>query len=43
LQEIEKLTKEKKASLKEHSKELAAKNTKINNVLTDFENTKTDL
>lgn len=43
LQEIEKLTKEKKASQKEHSKELAAKNTKINNVLTDFENTKTDL
>lgn len=43
LQEIEKLTKEKKTSSKEHGKELAAKNTKINNLLTEFENTKTDL
>tara|TARA_B110000285_G_scaffold221096_1_gene273619 strand:- start:399 stop:554 length:156 start_codon:yes stop_codon:yes gene_type:complete len=37
------LTKEKKTSSKEHGKELAAKNTKINNLLTEFENTKTDL
>jgi hypothetical protein len=43
LAEIEKLTKEKKGSKKEHDKELAGKNTKINNLLTELENTKTDL
>jgi len=43
LKEIEKLTKEKKSTKRDHDKELAGKNTKINNLLTEFENTKTDL
>lgn len=43
LQEIEKLTREKRSIKREHDRDLGSKNTRINNLLTDLENTKTDL
>ena len=41
--EIDKLYREKKLQKREHDRDLAQKNTKINNLLTELENTKTDL
>ena len=43
LQENEKLKKEIKHQKREHDRDIAQKNLKINNLLTDMENTKTDL
>ena len=42
-QEMEKIKREVKAMKKEFDNQLSIKNTKINNLLTELENTKTDL
>ena len=43
MQEIEKMNKEKRQLQRTHNNEMAAKKTKINEVLTEMENIKTDL